>query len=422
MSLSCPENSHSGKPSILISIVGVMAFGVAAPVEAAQTFFQGGATLRVEQNTNRNLSANPDTEQDTMGYIADLEGTWYRATPTSEIRLRPRLRFQEYPDADEAETSEQFFDMLAWHRWTERSSWNFTGDYSRRDALNAEFAEAEFDPLDPDNLEGEDPGVGGDGQVVVTDDTRTRVRVVPGFRHDFTELTGLDLRAAYETVRYDSETRTDRSDIDDIRIEANIVRRVSPRTELVIGPYVGRFETRDDFNTTDSYGLSAGWNRRWSERFNTRLRLYVDHSEVELEEGATTNEETSDDFGGELAGIYRTETGRLRYSAGRRFLPTTDGNRSIVDEIRVQYDRDFSQRLTMRSAVRAYSREAQGVEARNDRDYARAELSLRWMMTPTFFVSGGYQYTWRDQEQDTGSAENHEAFISFGYQGLRPGR
>ena len=58
------------------------------------------------------------------------------------------------------------------------------------------------------------------------------------------------------------------------------------------------------------------------------------------------------------------------------------------------------------------------VQSDQNQDYVRAELSLSWMLSPTIFVRGGYDYTWREIELDGTSAKNHRASISVGYRGL----
>lgn len=407
--------------AVLGAVVSVMT-ALAVPAYAAETFFQPRIQARAEQNTNRNLSTDSNDEDDIVGYLVDLEGTWRRVTPTRDTSIRPRLRFQRYPDRKEIQRTEQFLDIRTRNQVTERTGWDLAGSYSRRDAFNADLGAAEFDDLDPDDLDPQDPATGGDSVDNLVDDTRTFFRISPGFSHQYTELTGIDISAAYENVRYDSDVRTDRSDYDYIQVNLEGTRRLDPRTVVSIGPYAARYETKDDFNVTDSYGLAAGWARQWSERHSNIVRVYGERSEIELTD-VTVSDETENNFGGELAGIYRTETGRVRYSLGRRFEPTSAGNRSVTDEVRLQYDWNYSQRMAIRTAVRAFQREAQGdASGGNEREQLRAELGLTWMITPTYFIGGGYEYTWQEREQDTSSAENHALYINFGYRGLVPRR
>jgi hypothetical protein len=406
------------------------AFALAAgAAHGADTYVQPSVDLRVEQNTNRNLSSDPATEDDLTGYIGNVELLWGYRTPTNDTRLRPRLRFQYYPDREDIQRSEQFLDFTTRNRVTERTAWNLDTRYSRRDAFNAELGGVGFDDLDPDELDEfedvdrEDPAGGVDPGQALTDETRTRFVIAPGFSHRFTERTGIDLGSAWRTVRFSEEIGANRRDYDYLEVSGTVTQRLDPHTRVSFGPYASRFETRDDLNTTDSLGLILGWDRAWSERWETRTRLQVERAEVELSEpgGFVTSDERDTDFGGEFSGLYRTETGRLRFSVGRFFLPTTSGTRSAANEIRAQYDWNQSERLSFVTAVRAYQREAQGRRSSgSDQDFARAEFGARWMMTPTMFIGGGYEYTWRDRASDPGDADNHAVYISFGYRGLGP--
>jgi hypothetical protein len=100
----------------LAGIIGV------APAQAAQTHLQPQIEAGVEQNTNRNLAINPDDEADVHGYIVTAEVLWSYVTPKTNTEVRPRVRFQEYPDDKEIQRSEQFLDFSTQHRATERST------------------------------------------------------------------------------------------------------------------------------------------------------------------------------------------------------------------------------------------------------------------------------------------------------------
>jgi hypothetical protein len=420
MSLSCPD-PKPGARLLGLAFATALAGGWLPMAEAAQTYFEPRIEGRVEQNTNRNLSIDPATEQDILGYVVIAEAIWGYLSPTTDTRIRPRIRLQEYPDNKEVRRSEEFLDLTMRHRPTERTTLGLAGHYSRRDDFNAQLGEAEFDELDPDDpTEISDTGTA----TVLTEDTRTRTHVRPQYTHRFTERAGVGLAALYQTVRFDSETRTASSDYDYWQVDAFSTYRLDPRTTLSLGPYVAGYETGDDSNRTDSLGLSAGWDRTWDELFETRFRIYGERSEVELRDGGAITSTDKDTYvGADFTADRRMETGRLRFTAGRKFYPTSDGNRTVTDELRVQYDMNISARLSMRTALRAYQREAQGRTASgDDRDYARGELSIRWMLTPQYFVGGGYEYTWQERGQEGTSANNHAAFINFGYRGLGPRR
>jgi hypothetical protein len=415
MSLSFPDRPRRADLHGGLLVVTVIAGALCAiPAQAAQTYWQPEVEVSVEQHTNRNLAINPDLEQDIHGYALSAGILWGYVTPTSDTRLFPRVRVQNFPDDDDAERTEQYFDFSTWHQPSERTTWDLVGRYAREDATRTELGGAEFDDFDPD-----DPTDGAGTGVVTGDEARTRAQLRPRYTHRFSELTGIAIGGLAETVRYSSDF-ANRTEFDYYELRTQVTRQHTERTRFAGGPVVSRYETRDDLNTTDDYGVELAMEHQWSEVQRFGGGLWVRRSEVEVWQGTFLLSETQTNYGFDLNWMYRTELGRLRANAGRTLRPSSSGNMVTQDQLRVQYDHDFSERLSMRTAVRAYTRESVGSfgTGNSDRDYARGELGLTWMLTPTMFVSGRYEYTWSDIASDGTSAKNHAAIVSFGYRGL----
>jgi hypothetical protein len=91
-----------------------------------------------------------------------------------------------------------------------------------------------------------------------------------------------------------------------------------------------------------------------------------------------------------------------------------------VDEFRLQYERDLSPRLSFTGSGRFETRNAITSNTDGDRDFARADLSVEYMLMPAWYVRGGYAYLWQDRESDPGDADNNQVFVSVGYRGLSP--
>jgi hypothetical protein len=104
--------------------------------------------------------------------------------------------------------------------------------------------------------------------------------------------------------------------------------------------------------------------------------------------------------------------------AGRVVTPSGGGGIYVDDQIQFQYTRNFRERLAFTGATIAM-RDAgltQNVSGDN-RTYVRTVIDLKWMITPTWYVQGGYQYMWQKYETDPDSASNNRIYIKFGYQG-----
>lgn len=419
MSSSCPDRHADLRTAGAVAAV-LAGTAAGAPAAAQQVYWQPRFEARIEGHTNRNLAIESEAEDEIAGYRADLGVTWGRITPRSETRIRPLLRFQDYPDRDGLQRFEQFLDLETLYR-TLRSDFELVGRFSRRDAYTAEFIEAEFDEFDPN-----DPTVSETGRILA-DTTRTRFQVRPGYTYRFSERTGLAAGVTYERVDYDDPRFTaGQRDFDFVLAEGTWRWRSDPLTEIAFGPYVSRYETRDDSSRSDGYGAVLSWGREWSERLSSTFTGRVERTESDRLLGvpAVPVEESTTAWAASVDVRSRTEISQWRFVAGRRITPTGSGAKADSDELRVEYTRAHSERLSSITALRALRIRSQSelVGRFDDRDYARLELSLRWAVTPTWFIRGGYEFTWQEYQFETADATNNAIFLSVGFLGLGPQR
>jgi hypothetical protein len=369
--------------------------------------------MRVEQNDNFNLAPEGVEATDTEGYIADAQVLVGIANPRGETLLRPRVKVQEFPDRDDLERIETFFDVQSEYRW-QRSTFLANAGYSKRDVYSTETLGGDFDPLDPDN--GGDPEAGP----ITTGETRQLFEVRPTFEHRLTERTSLGVGVEYQTARYDSDDVVTKTDYD-YGVAGTYLRwALSTQSDFTVGAYTSLYETRDDTEESEAIGGQLGYAYRWSETDGVEATVFYEQNDI-TETLPVPAEESTSDVGGTLSVFRRFQVSIWRLSLGRRFLPTGDRGKSTLDEIRLQYDRDLSQRLAFRGAARYESRSGfSTIGAGDERDYARVDLSMRWAVTPTWYVGGGYAYIWQDREADPSDADNNKFFINFGYRGLSP--
>ena len=111
-------------------------------------------------------------------------------------------------------------------------------------------------------------------------------------------------------------------------------------------------------------------------------------------------------------------TRREHFSASHRLAPNANGRAEELDQLRLQYDRELSERLTLRAVARYESEsDINDDQGSQSIDTARADLSLRWRFTQAWDVQGGYSYIGRDEGIE-GDASNNRFFVSVGYEGL----
>jgi hypothetical protein len=371
--------------------------------------------LRVEQNDNFGLDPVGDPSS-TEGYVADAEVEMNVATPRGETAIRPRLRFQNFPDQDDLERVETFFDADSLYRW-ERSTFQSNLEYSKRDVYNTETLGGEFDPNDPDSPDNPESGPTTVGE------TRQLFGFRPTFEHRLTERTSLGFSAEYQVADYSADQGAETKVDYDYGLLGTYVRwQTSPRGTISAGAYASTFETDDGTQTADAVGGELGYNYLWSETDGISATVFYERNDITEETLVTDLEETTSDVGGSLSAWRKLEVSEWRFSVSRRFAPTGDRGKSTIDLLRLQYDRDLSERLTFRGAARFESRSGISTLSEasegDERDYARLDLSLRWFATPTWYIGGGYAYIWQDREADPADADNNKLFVNFGYRGL----
>jgi hypothetical protein len=379
---------------------------------AADVSTEPQADLRIEQNDNLDLAPGGSPDSEVEGYLADLSVLFDIRTPRGTTALRPRIRAQEYPDREDFEKVEAFFDMRSAYRW-ERSTFILDADLSRQDVYNNETPSGVFDPLDPG---GGDPDSGS----IVIGEVRTAVGLAPTFEHRVSERTsigvGADLRAARFDAPGDVETKTD---YDFGVLRGYLSWALGPRTDFKFDAYGSRYAARDDSRETDAVGGGLGVTHRWSATDGIEATVFYERNETTVFFPFTVEEENTSNLGGELTAYRKLEVSDWRLSIGREFIPTGDRGKSELTFARAQYNRRLSERLSLHAAARYDSRTSiSDLGFSDDRDYARVDLSLRWFLTPTWYIGGGYAYIWEDRQQAPDSADNNKFFINIGYRAL----
>jgi hypothetical protein len=395
---------------------------------AQQNYFIPAAEVTAERNTNRELFTNSAFAEDSNAYKATFGARTGRVTPRSLTEVRPRIVLQEFPDREGVDPVELLLDLRHDYR-TVKGRFSVIGRYRHQDTINTEFGNAvvddDGDPTTP-------PVADDDSGIVFVGQTRQTFSLSPNVEYLFTQRWGLRGNLQYEAVRYEEVPVSDRVGYDSPRLEVSLLDKVGPRTSLTFGPYVAYYEADDNGLPsggglkTDTYGMRFGVEHEWSEVSQVVVSLLGERNEsrcqclVPLVSGSTT------DWGLEVLGFRRTRVGSISYGIGRFLIPSTLGTRRKSDQIQFQYDRLFSEKLSFRGAVRLTRDEAVGISASGesgDRDRVRTELSLTRLMTPTWYIGGGYRFAWQDLSSLGGDqADNHGIFINVGYRGRDPRR
>jgi hypothetical protein len=412
MSLSCREFLPVWRVAAAVS----MAAALASPgARAADGYFVPAVSVEGMYHTNRQLVPDVLSPDSVTGYRGTFGALFGTRTPRSTTDVRPQLSVSRYPDAADLDQTEGMFDFRSIFQGQKTRATLF-GKYSRLDEYTAEFGNVEFDEFDPNA-----PQVAGSG-VVLRSETRTRVEVRPGIEVQLTPLTGVGLDLLVRDVSYESDRVVSQRDYQNWDADLHLSRRLNQVSTLSVGAFATHYQTEDDLYTSDGYGLSSTLRQRWSDTFTLDVMLRVEDLQTELGNPVSSTE-NSTQWSLTTGLNWRGQVTRVRLSAGRSLTPSGGGDVLVYDQFRAQIDRDLTQRLMWRNAVRATSQNAQdNAQTSSERDTARFETSMEWKMSTTWSLRAGATYTWQDRASAGGSAEDTAAFLSLGYRGLDPTR
>jgi hypothetical protein len=299
-------------------------------------------------------------------------------------------------------------------RKTERLDTDLIGRFSRQDTFNAEYGRASFDEFDPSN-----PGTDETG-IVLVGNTRTSYSAGPKIRYNLTERALIGTELTYDRVTYDSDAENSRVGYKSPYAELTGIYEMGQRSEVEVGPYWTKFES-DDGDKSDSVGAVVALHHQWTEVNRMDLQFRFESSDNESADTGATD--SSSNWSIELVGYRSNRVGYFRYAVGRFLSPSGLGSRRETDQVRLEYNRPMSARLSWGGAGRLMQDRAidDSISSTGDRDRAYGELYVTYSMTREWYVRGGYRYAYFDDKNSTtGAAENHTAYITFGYQALSP--
>jgi hypothetical protein len=389
---------------------GAAAAALAAAAGAAEVYYQPIVTLSSAYNTNIDL--DPVTRTRAVGYFADAATNIGIATPQSETNLQPRLLYNYYPSLANRNRLEEFLNMNTRYSW-QRDRFSLVGFFDHRDDVNAEQPGAVINPVNPD-LGNTSPTTG----TVLVGTTRNYLILDPTFTHLLTPLSSIGVAAEYQRMDWSPANTTGHLDFNYYQGKVFYAKTIDLRTDFSIGAYGSRYQAKaiDSHSTSGGLQLNGGYN--WTEVLRSTLSVQWQRTKFVQNQGHIFDV-TTNPWAANFTTVYKEQISSYTFSIGRTIYPSSAGGLYTTDQVRGQYDRDLTQRLHFTGAVRYFrDRTTTGVVGDNTRDYATGIVSLRYMMTPTFFVAGNFSSNYQKYRVDVNSAEANIVSVSFGYRGL----
>jgi hypothetical protein len=403
----------SSRKNVHVAAATVGALAVGTTATAAEVYYQPIISLSSAYNSNIDLE--PTTaRRSAVGYFADAATSIGIATPQSDTFLQPRLQYNYYPTATDRNRLEGFLNLNSRYSW-QRDRFALTGYFDHRDDVNAEQPSAENNPVNP--------GVGDTtattGRVRVGT-TRNYLIVDPTFTHLLSPLSSIGIATEYQRMDYSPSDTAGHANFDYYQGRLFYAKTIDRRTDFTIGVFGSRFQSGsvDSHSTSGGVQLTGGYN--WTEVLHSDLSVQWQRTNVEQAASAAVPSASTNPWAATFTTVYKEQISSYRFSIGRSIYPSSAGALYTTDQVRGQYDRDFTQRLHFTGALR-YFRDRTvtvGQSGANVRNYATGTVKLQYMLTPRLFVAGNYSYVYQKYERDPNSADTNIVSLSFGYRGL----
>jgi hypothetical protein len=286
------------------------------------------------------------------------------------------------------------------------------GEFNHEDDINAEVPAAQYNDVNPNS-----PTTPETGRVNVGV-TRDMGYIAPTYTYQMTNLLGASVSALYQNITYSSDVASSNVNFNFYQGNAFLNWTLSQRASMSFGGYVSRYDATNLDSTANSYGETLNFSYSWSRLVNSALTVAYQTADINATQPSVFKE-TVNDWGATFSTGYKGETSQLRLNLGQSITPSSYGSLYLADQIQLQYDRNVTERVTFTGALRALRTVGVSSNLNGDnRNYFQGNLFLKWMITRTWFVQGGYVYTWQKYQTDTQSADNNLIMIKFGYQGL----
>lgn len=448
--------AHDRLPALLGAAVVALAAPVAPAVaywelvpqlEAGFTFENNPRYISDEAEDAQN-AINPDATANAMGVFTEvrLDGTY--KTPTTEVTLTPRFRDTNYlKNNKDLNDDDLYLDLNAEHVG-QLGSIGLVARYQETGIRTSEFESAT--PTNPD-----DPGpiTGGSGRF--SDDTQQTWTLRPSVNYQLSPRNVVGISGQLSETTYDEDQvqllgSRDYLDYTYSSVEVSLRHVLNAKNYFAIALNGGNFLAEEPGrlfeNSTDSFGITAAYNRTFSDTLTGSVTFGVTRSSIDVDgiiggfdplTGApcqllapcsTNNEERN--FVGNLELRKRSELTTLNFSLGSQIAPRSDGTEVVQEQLRFYVDRRLSNRLdgsvgvlySMESAVgQIFQPETATIGlAREDRNYFTIDTGLSWRLTETLSVYGTYSYVWDTTDVTTGNIHqtNNRLYFGVRYRGV----
>lgn len=377
-------------------------------------------------------AVNPDGAEYTLGTYVDARAEGLYKAPDNEVLLTARTRRTDYLKSNEdLNNSNSYVNFSAAHTGS-RGNVGLAASYQETGIVTSEFQSAT--PDDPDNP----PLNGGTGRY--SDATQTTWDFQPSLAFQLSPRNAVNITGDFADTTYDQQgalasIASGYFDYSNSSVDLTLRHYLNPKNFFSLALNGGNFlaeDPRSTFqNSTDSFGIRAAYEHKFSETLTGNATAGVTRSSVDVSgitSGAISNETRN--FVGNIGLRKRSEETTLNFSVGRAIAPGSNGTQVVQDTLRFYVDRALSRKLSgtvgtlviKNSALsKGFQQDSQLIERiRQDSTYFTVDARLSWSLTETLSVYGTYSYISNKTDATTSNVQETNNLLSFGvlYRGV----
>lgn len=374
-------------------------------------------TLEAETNDNPTMNLGVGETlgvEDANRVLADVKMRFRNRQPRGELTLEPRVRRDAYADDDTKifESTDVFFRSNGVHRG-QTVAIGYAADLARERILGLEFLETL-----PTDAVGDDPSAITTTEIGAND-RRTRVGVSPYIDLALNSRSALRLDGRLVDIDYANDSPTGRSDFLERAIGGEYRRNLDERRTFGVRVFATGYEANVNNNVTDTRGIELVYGRDITELWSWSLSAGTQRSDFALSSAGRRIRGTDNTPTFGLTVSKRGERSRMRTEVRRRMAPDSLGFVAPRDEVRVAWDRAFSQRVLGGFGLRVIDAEGVPTVPDSGRRYGRAELDIEWQFGRQWSLIAGYAHASTHPDSITAiDAESNSLTVGVRYLGL----
>ena len=407
-----PTTRADVRTAAVAALTGVCLSLAAESAVATDYQFNPRVELASGYDDNVNLAVTDADKISAADAMADVRVELLARESNWQWSIAPEARGNWYPSHSDVDSNGEFL-YLNGQRTGERYTLSLDGYGSSQSLLTSYLPTANI---------GTGLGVTEAGTTLATPGSvrQNLGYLSPSYAFQMTQLSSLEFNAGYTDATYNHELLGGYVDYEYLTAAAGLALKATPTGSLTLRATGAEFRP-DLSRTTDTYGIEAQWDGKFSETKQYYVRLGAGQTDFSGSVTGAPSVANSTNWSGGAGTQWTYSLTEIFVDATRNVAPTTQGFAVNQDQLRLRVARRFTPRLAGFLGVRAiYDDPLRGAAVPTVRaqHYGYGTTGFEWRVERGFSVIGAYDFT--DYRYGGPSGQANSIQVSLVYQPHRP--